>query len=53
MLKVAVTTAVDKNTKTAASDLNENLGNPHNPCPLVHPLDNYVPIPTNRPATIR
>lgn len=35
---------------TATIDLILSLGRPHNPCPLVHPLDNFVPNPTNSPA---
>ena len=39
-----------KNIPTATNDLLLSLDNPHNPCPLVHPLPNLVPKPTNRPA---
>ena len=28
-----------------------NLGSPHSPCPLVHPLLILVPNPTSNPAT--
>lgn len=49
--KVAVTIAVLKNTRTAVMDRIENLGIPHKPCPLVHPFDNSVPIPTSKPET--
>mgnify|MGYP003591157208 FL=1 len=35
---------------TATKDLSDNLGNPHTPCPLVHPFPNFVPKPTNNPA---
>ena len=31
-------------------DLSDNLGNPHNPCPLVQPDPICVPIPTKIPA---
>ena len=44
--------AVDRKTKTAVKDLRDSLGIPHNPCPLVHPLDNSVPAPTRAPAAI-
>lgn len=42
--------AVSKKVHTATIDLILSLGRPHNPCPLVHPLDNFVPNPTNSPA---
>ena len=51
--KVAVAIAVDKKVITAANDLRENLGIPHNPWPLVQPLDSSVPIPTSNPETIK
>ena len=35
---------------TATKDLILNLAKPHSPWPLVHPLDNFVPKPTNTPA---
>ena len=50
---MAVTIAVNRKVITATKDLSENLGNPHRPCPLVHPLDNSVPKPTSNPETTR
>jgi hypothetical protein len=50
---VAVAIAVNKNTITATKDRNENLGIPHKPCPLVHPLENSVPRPTSAPEIIK
>lgn len=37
---------------TATIDLGANLGNPHTPCPLVHPFPIFVPNPTQNPAII-
>jgi hypothetical protein len=50
---VAVAIAVKRKVRTATKDLNENLGRPHRPWPLVHPLDNSVPTPTSNPETTR
>lgn len=41
---------MNKKVQTATIDLILNRGRPHNPCPLVHPFDNFVPKPTNSPA---
>jgi hypothetical protein len=35
--------------QTATKDLIDNLGNPHTPCPLVHPFPIFVPNPTKNP----
>ena len=35
--------------KINIQDLFDNLGNPHTPCPLVHPFPNLVPKPTKNP----
>lgn len=51
--KVAVAIAVGKKTITAVNERTDSLGNPHNPCPLVHPFESSVPAPTNAPAIIR
>lgn len=51
-LSVTVRMPVIKNIITAVIDRNDNLGSPHNPCPLVHPDPNCVPTPTNAPDTI-
>jgi hypothetical protein len=50
---VAVAMAVTRKVITAKNDRNENLGIPHNPCPLVHPLASSVPSPTKNPATAK
>jgi len=34
---------------TATNDLTLNLASPQSPCPLVHPLDNFVPNPAKIP----
>lgn len=49
---MAVAMAVGRKMRTAAKDRSESLGIPHNPCPLVHPLESSVPTPTNAPAII-
>lgn len=40
------------NEHTATNDLIDSLGNPHTPCPLVHPLPIFVPKPTRNPLII-
>jgi len=47
---LAVITPVTINTPTAVKDLLENQGNPHIPCPDVHPVPRAVPTPTKSPA---
>ena len=47
---VPIPIALKRNTTTATRDLTLNLDKPHKPCPLVHPLPNLVPNPTNSPA---
>ena len=42
--------AVIIKTQTATIDLILNREIPHNPWPLVHPLDSFVPNPTSKPA---
>lgn len=51
--KVAVTIAVGKKIITAVNERTDNLGNPHKPCPLVHPFESSVPTPTKAPAIIK
>lgn len=51
--KVAVMMPVIRKMRTALIDLNESLGTPHNPCPLVHPDPSCVPTPTRNPAIAR
>lgn len=48
----AVNNPIPMKQLTATIDLGANLGNPHTPCPLVHPLPIFVPNPTQNPATI-
>lgn len=36
-------------TPTATYDRIDNRGNPHTPCPLVHPFPRQVPAPTSNP----
>lgn len=43
--------ADNKNTSTATNDLILNRGKPHNPWPLVQPLESLVPKPTRKPAS--
>lgn len=40
---------IPMNVHTATIDLIDNLGNPHTPCPLVHPFPIFVPKPTKNP----
>lgn len=47
---MAVMIPVIRKMRTALMDLSDNLGNPHNPCPLVQPDPICVPIPTKIPA---
>ena len=51
LFNVAVNNPVVINAATATIDLSDSLGNPHTPCPLVHPFPNLVPNPTKNPAT--
>lgn len=50
LISVLTITPVVKKMLTAVKDLLLNLGNPHKPWPLVHPLLSLVPNPTKRPA---
>lgn len=43
---------VAMNVNTATSDLGDNLGKPHIPCPDVHPLPILVPNPVKSPAVM-
>ena len=43
--------AENKKISTAVKDLMLKRGSPHNPCPLVQPLDSLVPKPTRNPAS--
>lgn len=47
---VEITKPEKRNDSTATIDLMLNLANPQSPCPLVHPFDSFVPIPTKIPA---
>ncbi len=47
---VAMAIPAIKNVKTATKDRILSLAKPQRPWPLVHPLDNFVPNPTNIPA---
>jgi hypothetical protein len=47
---VAIPMAVLKKIPTATNDRILSLGNPQSPCPLVHPLESFVPNPTMSPA---
>ena len=49
---VEMTIAVIRKMQTATKDLRLKRGNPHNPCPLVHPFDSLVPKPTRNPETM-
>jgi len=42
--------AVKRKIHTATIERMLNLGIPHKPCPLVHPLPSFVPKPTSNPA---
>ena len=44
--------AVTINKTVAITDLNDERAMPQIPCPLVHPLATFVPIPTSSPAAI-
>lgn len=46
----AVNSPMPMKQLTATIDLGANLGNPHTPCPLVHPFPILVPNPTQNPA---
>ena len=44
--------AVTINKTVAITDLNDERAMPQIPCPLVHPLATFVPIPTSSPPAI-
>jgi len=44
--------AVTINKTVAITDLNDKRAIPQIPCPLVHPLATFVPIPTSSPPAI-
>ncbi len=52
-LKVAVMIPVIRKISTAPIDLEDSLGSPHNPWPLVQPEAICVPAPTRNPEIIK